>query len=144
MKKTIAFALTAMLTIAPLAACQHAAQGRPPQELSAASDNPAARGNVSLADAGNGNTSLHVEVHHLAEPQKLTASATTFVVWAQSVAASATPQNLGAMSVDGNLDGQLTTVTPLRNFDVFITAEPSATVSEPSGHPLLSTRVSLE
>jgi len=48
------------------------------------------------------------------------------VVWARADGAGSA-QNLGALHVDKDLDGTLKTVTPLRTFDVFITAESSPT-----------------
>lgn len=101
---------------------------------------PAASGTVKASRAANGNTAIEIEVRHLAQPHALQPSATTYVVWARP-SAGARPQNLGALRVDQNLRGTLSTVTPLESFDVFITAEPSATVMAPTSERVLSASI---
>ncbi len=97
---------------------------------------PAAEGSVMVAKADNDNTALEVRVRHLASPEKIAPEATTYVVWARASGADVV-QNLGALKVDKDLQGTLKTVTPLRTFDVFITAESSPTVQSPSSDGLL-------
>ena len=102
-------------------------------------DIPAAQGTIRATPGENGNTRLRVSVRHLAPPKKVRADATTYVVWVQ--AAGGAPQNMGALKVDEDLRGTLTTVTPLTSFEVFITLENAATVQEPSAGNLLSASV---
>lgn len=102
-------------------------------------DIPAAQGTVRATAGENGNTLLRVFVRHLAPPRKVRSDATTYVVWVQP--AGGAPQNMGALKVDEDLRGTLTTVTPLTSFEVFITLEKSATVQEPSAENVLSASV---
>lgn len=101
---------------------------------------PAAQGTVKASPGQNGNTSLAVEVQHLAPPEKVASGATTYVVWAQPPGQT-TPQNLGALAVDSDLRGTLDTVTPLQKFDIFITAEPSPTTLSPSNNQLFTASI---
>ena len=75
-----------------------------------------------------------------APPEKVSSEATTYVVWVRP-GAGGRSQNLGALKVDGDLRGTLSTVTPMRSFDLFITAERSPTVSLPSARNLLSASI---
>ncbi len=103
---------------------------------------PSAQGKVESTVEQNGNTKVSVEVERLAKPELVHEGASTYVVWAQSHDEPELLQNLGALQVDEDWDGEMDAVTPLRNFDLFITAEPLATVLEPSGEKQLWTRVS--
>ncbi len=138
--------LTKSLLIVPivaLSACVHTGMGRAAEEvkLSTASDGiPAARGDVRTGDAANGNTAVTVQVQHLAEPDRVADGATTYVVWAQPQG-SDTAQNIGALKVDNNLNGTLSTEVPFDAFKITITAESAPTVTEPNGHQLLSADV---
>ena len=99
---------------------------------------PSAEGTVKINKTTNGNTSIDVLVKHLAKPDKLTPPASTYVVWVRG-SKEAAPQNVGALVVDKNLSGELQTTTPLSSFDLFITAEESIQVQQPSGQQLLWT-----
>lgn len=111
--------------------------------LSSSADIPAARGEVKLDRTDQGNTKVEVTVKHLAEPAQVQQGATTYVVWAAPRDAFATPQSLGALRVGDDLEGKLETTTPLRAFDLFITAEPSASVPQPSGNRLMWSQIDL-
>lgn len=107
---------------------------------------PAARGNASVMTTDDGNTQVDVKVEHLAEPAKITPDATVFVLWVQNRLlgeGNAQPQNLGALRVGDDLTGKITAVTPLRDFDLYITAEPSSQVVAPSGEALLRADVQM-
>ena len=101
---------------------------------------PAAEGTVITGKAPNNNLALDVVVKHLAVPQKLTPPANSYVVWLRPKDVAA--QNIGALTVNQNLDGRLSAVTAMRSFELFITAEDSAQKTEPSGEPLLSANIS--
>jgi hypothetical protein len=107
--------------------------------MSTSSEIPAAEGTAKASTTDNGNTILKVEVRHLARPEKVATGATTYVVWAKDDQGS--PQNLGALRVDENLKGTLETVTPLESFHVFITAEPSGTMAEPTSDHLFTATI---
>jgi len=127
----------ALLLVVTAAACA----GAPPKvRMSVTERMPAAEGTVVVAQAENDNTALEVSVRHLAPPEKIAPEATTYVVWARASAAGRV-QNLGALKVNDDLQGTLKTVTPLRTFDVFITAEASPTAQSPSSDGLLTASV---
>lgn len=128
-------ALGGILSFAP--AC-----GSSPRSVTMASsaDIPAAKGTIKAYGTDNDNTAVEVKVRHLAPPSRVAPGATTYVVWALPPG-DQPPQNLGALRVDSDLTGKLETVTALRNFQVIVTAEPTATVTEPSGGELLSANV---
>ena len=107
--------------------------------MTGSQDVPSAQGLVKATPTDDDNTRLLVEVKHLAEPEGVTPGATTYVVWART--GTQVPQNLGALRVDRDLKGTLSTVTALRTFDVFVTAEPSALVAAPTTQCFLSASV---
>lgn len=123
-----------------LAAC-----GSKPQTTSfpfeASSVTPAATGEVVTRSDDNGNTRLTVDVQHLAPPDRVAPGATVYVVWGTDVAAGSTARNLGALRVDKDLRGKLEATTPLRTFDLMITAEASPGIEAPSGPPVLKVRI---
>lgn len=130
-------AMTAFGFALAVAGC---ASGTRTVRMSTSLDIPAAQGEVKASPAANGNTSLEVEVHHLATPDRVALGATTYVVWARALDQDA-PQNLGALRVDRDLNGTLKTVTPLRSFDVFITAEPSPMTMAPTNSQLFTASI---
>ncbi len=99
--------------------------------LAATAAVPAARGSVNTGKDKNGNTKLKVETEHLAEPGKLSPPRTAYVVWFQEK--NGEPAMQGQLRTDKNLKGSFEAVTPLRNFDVFITAESDPGAKQPGG-----------
>jgi hypothetical protein len=116
------------------------ASSPPTVRMAVATRMPAAEGTVMATEGPNENTALEVRVKHLASPEKIRPEATTYVVWARASGAGS-PQNLGALQVDEKLQGTLKTVTPLRTFDLFITAEASPTAPAPSDERLLTASI---
>jgi len=103
---------------------------------------PAATGTVKVdKDKDNGNTKLDIKVDHLAKPSSLSPPATTYVVWVRPRDGEAVKQ--GALGVDNDLKGELKVVTTSKEFDLFVTAEQSETVTSPSGTEVLKTHVSV-
>jgi hypothetical protein len=96
---------------------------------------PAAAGKAHVSKDKNGNLRLKIEVTHLAKPGALTPAKETYVVWTQSRGKE--PQNQGVLKVNDHLEGQFESTVSNQDFDVFITAEDSATVSAPSQPQLL-------
>jgi hypothetical protein len=125
----------ALLLLAIAAGC-----AGPQVRMTVTEEMPAAEGRVKVGEADNENTALEVTVEHLAAPEKIAPEATTYVVWALATGTDSA-QNLGALRVDDDLKGSLETVTPLRAFEVFITAEASATARSPSTPRLLTASV---
>lgn len=112
-------------------------------DMQASHSVPAAAGEVKAKEGKNGNTDLSVKVEHLARPGLVEPDTNTYVVWAKDEN-SGQVTNLGALKVDKNLNGRLTTVTPYKNFDLFITPESQSAATSPSGEHLLWTRVNVE
>jgi hypothetical protein len=139
--KTIA-ALMLSLSIAAVGCGKSKPEAKGPVEMVSTDPSAAAQGKVHLGDAGSGNAELFVEVYHVPKPDKAAPGATTYVVWAHP--AGGEPQNLGALGIGDDLSGSLRTVTPMKHFDVIITAEPTAQATKPSTTPLLTARVSRE
>ena len=106
----------------------------------AASEVPAAHGVVQVKSSGNGNTQLDIKTRALAKPAALTPPEQVYVVWLQPSGES--PRNAGALKVDGNLNGELKTVTPYKQCNVFITAEKYAQIQQPSGPTVLHAQIS--
>jgi len=104
-------------------------------------DVPAAEGRAKVSTTDNGNTQIELVVEHLAPPEQVSSDATVYVVWVQNTQPYEHAQNLGALKVDGNLNGSIKTVTSLRSFDLFVTAEPSPSSTSPTGDALLRTNV---
>ena len=99
--------------------------------LVSSSSEPAASGKVSYEHDRNGNIKLEIKTEHLAAPERLTPAKNSYVVWIRSN--DGQTQNAGVLKVNHNLEGSLTTTTPIKAFDVVITAEDSPNVSQPSG-----------
>lgn len=110
-------------------------------KLSGSSQVPAAQGFVRIKSGENNNTRLKITVQHLARPEQISSGSKAIVVWAKPMTGAGEAQNLGVIRVDGDLDGELATVTPHQDFELMITAEPYPTVTSPSGTALLSARI---
>jgi hypothetical protein len=103
--------------------------------VTAASIVPGARGEIAISRDKNGNTSLKMKVEHLANLENLTPRASAYVVWFRE--RGGTSENQGQLKVDKNLKASFETVTPLKSFDVSVTAEQDARVAGPSGPEVL-------
>lgn len=146
MQKTNGYVRVGVVVGLLIGGCAH---GSPDVALSGSSLLPAAEGRVTLTGKEQ-NKKLHLVVHHLAEPQNLNAQAVApsgntavppqvYVVWLQPTGAG--PDNIGTLMPDKNLNAELTTNTAQTKFEVFVTAEPSATVTAPTGQKLLQATI---
>ncbi len=99
------------------------------QPMRGSDSSPASQGTVAVAKGASGNTALTVRVKHLAPAAKLADDASVYVVWVEPEGAP--PQNVGVLSVDNDLQGSLTTITPYKRFKVMVTPEKSGEVSAP-------------
>jgi hypothetical protein len=129
-------ALCALLGALSLSGC--ALFGREAPKLNVSPAIPSAEATAKFGAEKNGNTSIDLKVKHLADPRKLTPPANNYVVWLRA-APTAPAQNIGALTVNKNLEGTLDTVTALKSFDLFVTAEASPQTQQPAGPPLLWT-----
>jgi hypothetical protein len=134
MKSTIA--MLALLAIWPLTNTKEF-------QMTAASSVPAATGTVKAQQAkDNGNIKLDIKVDHLARPSSLTPAADDYLVWIRPNGGEAFKQ--GAIGVNKNLSGELKLETVSKDFDVFITAEQSDSVTFPSSIVVLSAHLSMK
>ncbi|MBF0300041.1 MAG: hypothetical protein HQK51_15060 [Oligoflexia bacterium] len=102
---------------------------------------PAASGIINYETTENGNTKIKIKVKNLALPNKVRSEASTYVVWVISVKENSLPQNVGVLKVSENLSGEINTLTPHKEFEVFITAEAVGDVNKPSGEHLLKAQI---
>ena len=100
---------------------------------------PAARGHVDVGRDKNGNTKVEIEVQHLAPPENLSPPKTVYVVWFQERGSE--PLNQGTLKPDKKLKAKFKSVTPLKSFDVFVTAESDPTSKVAAGSEILRTGV---
>jgi FlaG/FlaF family flagellin (archaellin) len=107
--------------------------------MNSASEVPASEGTVKATIGNNGNTNLAIRVKHLAPAARLQADATVYIVWLQQAGQS--PQNLGALTLNKDLEGSLDTVTPFRKFTVTVTPEPGRQMEQPTHPPVFTSEV---
>jgi hypothetical protein len=135
--RNMALRLAAMLLVLATFSCA----GSTTRHLNVSPDVPAARGTIKTGTTSNGNTSIELSIEHLAPPERVAADASTYVVWIRGSEPESRIQNLGALRVDDNLQASMKALTPLREFDLTVTAERAATVLEPTGKVLLEGHV---
>ena len=107
--------------------------------MTAATIVPGAQGDVNVDKDKNGNTRLKMSVKHLARPDSLTPPMTTYIIWLQE--RGGTPESQGQLKIDKHLKADFQTVTPSRNFDLFVTAEQDTTPKAPTGPEVLRTSI---
>jgi hypothetical protein len=134
MKPILNFALTAALSAVFISGCATLGIGNSPV-MNVSPTIPSTEGTVTYGKVNNDNTSIALTVKHLPHPKKLTPPANNYVVWLRPQGAAA--QNMGELNVDDNLNGTMNTVTAIKKFDLFVTAEANAQVSQPTGAQLL-------
>ncbi len=132
MRKFYTLCLTFML----LSTLAYAAKKYP---MTAASIVPGARASIAIGNDNNGNTTLKMKVQHLANAENLTPRAASYVVWLQERGGNA--QNQGQLKTNKNLKASFETVTPMKSFDVFVTAEQDLGVKDPTGPEVLKATI---
>ena len=100
---------------------------------------PAARGQVDVGQDKNGNTKVELKVEHLATPENLTPPRTAYVVWFKE--RDAEPMNQGLLKPGKNLKATFRSVTPLKTFDVLVTAESDPNTTSPGGSEIMRASV---
>jgi hypothetical protein len=100
---------------------------------------PSATGTVKVKKDKNKNYIINVSVLNLAEPDKLSPSKNTYLVWMRSTGNSA--KKLGQLAPSGKaLKGNLSATAVEKPDDVFITAEDNADIDYPKGDVILTTK----
>jgi hypothetical protein len=128
--------LVVLPAAAALAGLQIGCRRDKAQEMHSAASVPASEGTVRVSEGDNGNSKVAIRVKHLAPPSKMAADSTVYVVWIQ--AREGDRQNVGALTLDKDLEGSLDTLTPHRRFNVSITPEPSSRTTSPSHEPVFT------
>jgi hypothetical protein len=100
---------------------------------------PAGAGTIHYEHDKNHNIKFHIDTKHLARPDSLTPAKSVYVVWIQPRGKD--PVNAGVLSVNEKLEGSFRGTTPYQTFDVFVTAEDSASADHPTGTPLMKATV---
>jgi hypothetical protein len=76
------------------------------------------------------NNTLTVTMENLPQPASIKPEYTRYVLWAEA-SDQPRPVNVGQIRVDDKNNGKLTTLTPFRNFRLFITAETAGDAQAP-------------
>jgi hypothetical protein len=92
---------------------------------------PGAQAWVDVGRDQNGNTQVVLKVKFLPPPSTLTPPANSYVVWL--VPNGRAPENKGELQVGSDHQGELKFPSSYRSFDIYITAEQSAQITEPTG-----------
>lgn len=100
---------------------------------------PAATAELKHEKDDNGNTKLQIHVYHLAKADALTPPRDAYVIWIEPPGES--PQNMGVVKVNDNLESEFSTRTPFKRFKVYITAEAGPKVTTPSGDRMLEANI---
>lgn len=100
---------------------------------------PSASGDVTVKKDKNKNYVVNVNVLNLADPQKLSPSKNTYLVWIES--RNEPVQKLGQITPSGKaLQGNLRATTTSNPTDIFITAEDNTDIQYPDGRIVLTTK----
>lgn len=104
---------------------------------------PAATGKVKISTGDNDNYKIDIEILHLAEPDKLNPPKKYYVIWMETAENGII--NLGQINsatgfFSNALKAEIHTVTPFKPVKVFLTAEDSASISEPGARVVLTTK----
>jgi hypothetical protein len=100
---------------------------------------PAAAAELNVGKEKNGNVQIDLKADHLAKPGRLTPPASSYVVWLQQEGSEA--QSQGELKIGDDQKGELKTATPLRTFNVFVTAEADSQTKFPSQQVVLQATV---
>jgi len=107
--------------------------------MTASSSVPAARGTVYMSHDRNKNSAIDMKVEHLAHPSALTPPQSAYVVWIQESGHDA--ENQGELHIGKDLNGEFKTVSPHKQFGVFVTAEQGPQVRSPTGDAVLTAQI---
>ncbi len=106
------------------------------------SASPAVPGVAATATVGhdhNNNTTVELQVKFLPPPGTLTPAESVYVVWIQANGHAV--QNKGQLVVNSDHQANIQLRTPYPDFALFVTAENSALVSQPTGKRVIFGRI---
>ncbi len=108
------------------------------RRMSHGAEIPSAVGDVRFQPMGEDGLAIDLRVRNLREPEELIPPGYAYVAWVQD-SRDAAPRNVGVLSLNADLSGELRTLTPLAFGELFVTAEAAADVERPTGRRLLWT-----
>lgn len=97
---------------------------------------PAAVATMKLATDKNDNTTVKLDIQHLAPPEKLRGDLTVYVVWVRD-AAAADWKNVGQLLVNEDREGSREFSVSSREFDIIVSAETDGDATTPGEHVVL-------
>jgi hypothetical protein len=105
----------------------------------------AAEGKATVDTDQFGALPLEIEAKNLPPPGQVSPGADIYVVWVRAIhslpneppEAALPVQNVGALKMEGNKGSVKTSIPPLRNFQVFVTAESLPIGRNPASNPVL-------
>src|SRR5688572_16327348 len=128
--------LAGLLALAGLFGCG----GTQEYSLTSTSRAPGGDGNVMLEEIEGGNMLVTVTLSHLPPPNSLGNGLTTYVVW--FIGQGRSPQMAARLEYDPDTrEASATATTPMRAFELRITAERNANVGSPSEYSVVQRRV---
>lgn len=107
------------------------------------SRDPGSNGHIQVERIEGGNRLVTASLEHLTPPARLGDGLTTFVLWFRDEQGRATMASLLAYEEDSR-SARATATTPMREFDVIVTAERTETAGEPSDNVIFRQRVVTE
>ncbi len=101
---------------------------------------PASEGEITAKKQNANETSLKIEVKHLASPEKISPVAKNYVVWMQPQGQDVV-QNLGTLALNENKEAKFERTVPFESFRVFVTPEADRLAPSPTGPVILDKMV---
>lgn len=102
-------------------------------------DLPQAEGSVKFRKTRDLKTRIDLVVKNLERPEELIPPGYLYVAWVRGDV-EAPMLNIGVLTLDKDLKGELRVLTDLNEFDLFVTAESSVEIDKPTGATLLWAR----
>ncbi len=119
------------LTLMGMLALVAAACGGPQEYAIAGTERAAGADGMVIVEEIEGNRMVSVELEHLPPPDRISGSATVYIVWIQPNGAQ--PTMAGRLEYDpDDRVGRMRATTPHTNFKVLVTAEADAQAASPS------------
>jgi hypothetical protein len=102
-----------------------------------------ADGTVQVEEIEGGNSLVTISMQHLPPPDRIGTGNTVYVAW--FVAPGQAPVRAGTLSFDSDSrEGSMMATTPLRTFELKITAERSANAASPSENSVATRQITVE
>ena len=107
------------------------------------SRDPGAEGTVQVEAIEGGNRLVTVSFNHMTPPSRLGNGLTTYVLWFRDPQGHSTKASILQYN-EGDRSARATATTPMRRFQMMVTAERNATTAEPSENVIFQQRIGAE